>query len=319
MIKGIPYWGSDTFNDIRELNKITDLVEKEILNINSIYDLFFELSKKNNIIRVKEGDRYFYSYVRDICFNYRDRIIFIPYWSYKEKKISYNAKDKQHLDYIDESNLVVRYEFCKLIDIIDNRQTKERKEFIEIYDVEDKELYKVSIQGLPYINEEVFSLNDLHKRYINSAYYYMDNEGFDFDNRYHKIDRQQGYNIEYRIRQQRCLKHWRKGLDDYSLLDYRDVRMYKYHDLTSNQKLIFTENKGYWERRYLFEAYIYCVFAANLQVQEKEYAVDFEKLGKSKRVVKYEENDISLFLKYYYKDYFVLNKLSYERYVKIVN
>lgn len=319
MINGIPYWGNETFNEMRELAKIVEVPEKVLPEADSLYTLFLLLAKKNYILRISEGDKFFYSYVRDICFNYRDRIIFIPYWSYKEKIVSYLSENRQHLDYINGHNLCVRYAFCKLIDIIDNRQTKERKEYIEVYDSENKELYKVRIKELPYITEKYFSIKDLHDRYINSAYYYMDNEGFDFENRYHKIDREHGFNIEYRIRQQRSLEHWRKGLNDYSLVDYRDVRMYKYHDLASNQKLKFDITKRYWERKYLFEAYLYCIFAANLPIEEEGYQKDFEKLGKSKRVVKYEENDVSLFLKYYYKDDIAMSKLSYEKYVKIQN
>ena len=97
------------------------------------------------------------------------------------------------------------------------------------------------------------------------------------------------------------------------------MRMYKYHELKGNQQLVFETDKKYWERKYLFEAYLYCIFAQNLTIKEREYKNEFSKLGVSKRVFKYTDKDISLFLKYYYKDNYEFNKLSYERFVKTKN
>lgn len=320
MIKGIPYWGSETFNEMRKLSEVSDLEEKSIedLGVDSIYTLFYELAKRNLIIRIKEDDKYFYSYVRDICFNYRDRVILIPYWSYLELVREINSNyDTVHLDMLDDNLVNIRHSFKLMYKIIDNRQLKVREKYIEVYDTTLKELYKIRLDNLPYITNDYFSIKDLHERYLNSAYYLVDYEDYNFNNRYHKIDREQGYNTEYKIRQKFNLKHFVAGICKYDLLNYMDFRHYKYQELISILPQNLKDRKGYWERKYLFEAYLYCIFAEGLEVLEEEYRDRFRLLGNKDRILKYEEKGIPMILKYYYKDNITLSKKSYEGYVKI--
>lgn len=306
---GIPYWGKETFKDMRKMEK-KEGREKQIeeMGVGDMYGLFFELSKRNAIIRVQDDGRYYYAYARDIIWDYRDRVIILPYWRYKEVAMEYNTKDKRHLDY-DGTTVVLRYEYEKNIYVIDNRQTHERVDSIEVYDKIKGELYKINISNLPYLSEEkgLFSMQGLYERY--KEYGYLSGE-WEKGNRYHMINSEKGNNKEYKIRSASGYKHKLKTTDYTRLLQYKDIKMYI--DETEGER----SKRAYWERRYRFESYLYCIFGENLQPEEEEEKRNFKRLGEV-RVYKYGERGNSLFLKYYYKDGVGKRKKTYEKYIPV--
>lgn len=310
MLDGIPYWGSNTFKDMRKLEKCK--IKKVDYN-GSLEGLITELFENNSIIQIKDNDIYYYTYIRDIVFNYRDGLILLPYYKYQEYSIDLNVNnnllDYKHLD-INNETINLRYAFNKNYVIIDDYKLDARISDLRVVSNDKKSILLYSL-NMKYTDRLTFSLDTLIDYYIDSCYYNK-LEDIKTDNLYHKIDKESGNNIEYKLRKKYMLPHYIYSDVDYTLLDYKDVRTYKLSDYINNNGVISNLNYSY--RRFLFESYIYFSFASDLTVLESEYAEKHEALGKTLKYYKYNKGSFYIILKHYYKKFTVYSKMTYEKY-----
>lgn len=323
-MNGTPYWGKQTFQDIRDINdlphteltldKIKDLSKSSGLSydIKDTYTLFLALANLDFLFII-EGETLFTTWCRDIRFNYRDKKVFIPYYSYKVEDLEFSREvaENDFLDTTDNKNIKIRHEFKLESILLEDRNTGIVKTQIDLYDYINKIKYKLNIPKLPYLSTETFSLADLSNRYIESAYIKVDNTDSDDWKKYLKVDTRGSKKKEHKIRLKEGLNLYAEGYND---LTYNDVRHYEYSELHEGSRMVADEIKPYWLRMYEFEAYLYCIFAQELEVEEKEYKEPFAKLGVSERFLTYTENKKPLVLKHYYKNEITLRRKSYERY-----
>jgi hypothetical protein len=319
---GIPYWGTESFSDIRDLvnlkiealtlDKINDLCKNKgiLIHVTDMYSLFLALSHLDFIF-VIEQDGTWVSWCRDIRFNYRDRFLFIPYYKYKAENytIKKHFKDMSKLDLVAENTLSIKYDFEIATMLLEERTTGFRLETITLYDYENKSKYSLSLRGITHFTPSTFSLGNLHDRYIASSYVASDLHDF-FWEKYCRIDNKFKNNREHKLRKKMGLKAYSSV---FSEIRYTDFRQYTYEELNLTS-LVSNTDKPYWLRILEFEAYLYCIFASSATVLEEEYTVLFADLGVKSRFLSYVKNGKSLILKYYYKDTLMLRRKSFERY-----
>jgi hypothetical protein len=321
-LNGTPYWGNESFSDIRSLDRlqtkpistseITDLCNSKGISVavTDMYSLFLALAHLDFLF-VIEDEGTLVTWCRDVRFNYRDRFIFVPYYKYEtaEYILSNHFKDMSKIDLIEEDIANVRHNFELCSFILDDRRTGSRVDSIMLYDYENKVKYTLSIKDVPYFSGSEFSLLDLYDRYINSAYMASDLRDFYWE-KYTRIDNKYKNNREHILRKRLELKAYS---ENYKEIAYTDVRQYTYEELKESS-LVPDNEISYWLRILEFEAYLYCVFAAGVTVSEEYYKGEFDMLGKTLRFLPCSKNGKCLVLKHYYKDDIRMRVKSYERY-----
>lgn len=342
-MKGSPCWGKNTYQDIlkidlnRAINLSLDtfntlLIKNNIddIEVKDIYTLFLALHRLNMLFVIKDKDtldsersELFLSWCSDISFNYRDRKIVIPYYSFSrvECNTKFDYSETDYIDSIGKNKISLKYAFKLNLLTVDDRETGERLDNLYVYDYESKLVYLINLSGLPYLSSETFSMEDLYNRYINSAYIVSDLVMEKEKWKYYSIENPKGryINIEHKQRSNRGLPHY---FDKYNVnYKYRDVRHYNFEELMGY--FLVDDESDFSLRLYLFEAYLYCIFAQKLEVLEDDYKTGFNALFESnsyrKRFLKVSYHDkgrYPLILKDYYCDRvnYGHRRKTYERY-----
>ena len=143
MIPGIPYFGEQSKNVEDTIRKSEISYEK---SYNSLYDLIQAEKSEKKIVVIEDEHGIWLTYLRDIRFNYRDREVYLPYYSYETRYAydNYSAKFEGHVlrDSLDSKNGIrIRYNYklCKFnINLINNR--------LVIYDTYTNKKYIVSFK-----------------------------------------------------------------------------------------------------------------------------------------------------------------------------
>lgn len=355
-MSGIPYWGSSTFSDIRELNKnsfnilsLSDLSNYANdrgfpFEVEDLHTLFTALAHLDWLFVIPENPtdyskspyqpNYFLSWARDVRFNYRDRMMFAPYFAFSVSEVQASTayQTNELLDAVvlvndvpvepeeveDSDNsttetctIALKHSFSYRLHLLDDRDTGFRRDELLVYDPRRKQGYRLTLTGLPYFQEETFSLADMYERYINAAY--IQSENFDFD--WTKYLRIQAKGVspspEQRLRKKFGFPNYFDAFKEYR---YQDVRQYHFEELYGRQMRLDSD-QPYWRRILDFESYIYCVTAQNAHPVETEYLQQYNELGIKSRHFSYGTGK-PLVLKYYYKNSPTLSKKTFERYTK---
>ena len=173
-LRGIPYWGSSSFKDTREIKNLNNknITLEEInhlckcrginISIRDVYSLFLALAELDFLF-VIESDKIYLSWCRDICFNYRDRELFIPYYYYDSMDITLDKK-LNDIDYCDIRdnyilNLKYNYNLNKYI-LHSNKDSIDLKNVV-VYDKENKVVYTIKLKGVKFLSDNYFSIVDL--------------------------------------------------------------------------------------------------------------------------------------------------------------
>lgn len=319
---GTPYWGENTFNDIRNipeleleeltLEKISELCNDRglLYDVKDIYTLFLSLAELDFLFLYGDSEA-FLSWCRDIRFNYRDRYIFIPFYTYDTKTVVVDRKvvNQKFLDVVDDRTVHVRYNFSLKKTVVNNRKDNFSEKELYLYDYISKKKYHLALPTIPFIEKGVFSLNELSDRYINSAYFLEEGVTSEDWKKYFPVNNKKRWNKEYQFRKSLNLPLYKDSFID---IGYSDVRQYSYHELFEGVRLE-EESEPFWLRIYKFEAYLYCIMAEGLDPIEEEYNSNFRQLGKTKRHITI-QGVKPLILKHYYKDNVTMRRKSYERY-----
>lgn len=299
MIKGIPYFGSNT-----------QQITKQILNSEIIQEIEYDslyLLVKNNIYKrlIVIIDNKWLTWLNDIAFNYRDKKCYLPYYTYEiyeDNSKTYRSNNKGHL-ILKDSALLVRYNY-KYNEI---KLDLTNLSFI-VYDLDTKEKYRIKTNK--WYNSNQFSINKLYNLYIDSSYRdddYLYNWNGDI---YHNILRNNKFskNKEKQIRERLNLEHISNIIDIPH--DYRDVRQYKIEEIIN--KIGFRDtNDLYRLRRLKFESYLFCILRQGCKPEE--HVEDWEELGVTKHYIKIGEH-VKLIIKSYWLDeYKPIQKRTWSR------
>ena len=292
-IPGIPYFGEDTQRIEKE---IKDLEVSFSLEYKDLYTLIQNEKSENKIVVIEDKKGVWLTYLRDIKFNYRDSIVFIPYFVYDLFEIDeiYKSKYKGHIVETENGiNLRFNYQLCKKELSIANNS------FI-LYDFELNKKYKVSFNR--FFEKETFDIDLLYNYYIESCVDYEDFFIFKHVEGYHlisrKVDKIKNYEKDLRMK--------------YHLSDYieTDVNIY-YRDVRNLSKDIYSIKIGamlfdrpYWERLLDFESYLFCILREkdNIIPQNKRFLSDWQSLGEKKSIIKYGDKEVKLIFKDYWLD-----------------
>lgn len=238
-LEGIPYLVNEKVELYKSLKPIKQL------NI-SVFDFIEQYAYKPTLVRIQG----YFTWLHDIRFNYRDKVIEIPYYSYDEfftDKIPSREIHRNHLD-IRPEGLYVKYNFKKQVINFDLKSS------LTIIDTESEQAYLVCFTS--WFNGNL-KITELYKRWLNSSFLDPENSDVNHLGGYHYISysTSQLRNNEKFQRKEYNLPDYH--LDSMQLEDYRDIRLYKkeYLDLEGIE-YEYTENYTY--RRLRFESMLYC-------------------------------------------------------------
>lgn len=293
----IPYFGKES-NCIREeinTSQIEDIITTDL------YSFVMNHLENDTIFII---NKYFYSYVSDIKFNYRDKRCFIPYYAYSlypDRLLTVNDNNGHLI--VEDDHRYVRYNFE-----YSELEVKLNTEYL-VYSIRQRKKYKIIFNRY---YTEIFSIEMLYKLYFNSCFKEDNFLVLKHEKGYHYINR---VTDEYKNREKILrAKYELPEFKSNSYKDYRDVREYKYYDLLERVGL-FTVDELYKYRRLRFESYLYC------NLREENIPVDFDEwkeLGKTKDYIKYiGEKEIPLFIKsYWLNDNLVTKKTRQRTYMR---
>ena len=300
-LHGIPYFGENT-QEIEEHIKSLDITDS--ISYKSLYDLIQSEKSDSKLVVIKEDTNAYFTYLRDIKFNYRDKEVFIPYYSYNTQEIDdiYRKKYKGHIlksDY----GIIVRYNYelrKKNLNLEDNS--------LILYNFTEDKLYTVKFEA--WFSEDKFSIQNLYQLYIEYCGNYEDYTIFKHVEGYHYISK----SIPGKVNHERELRKL-NSLSDYSSTDnainlnYRDVRNLSQSEYEAKIGINFS-NKPYWERLLDFESMLFCILRSEATPDDEKFAEIYARLGKNKQIVKY-GNTIKLIFKDYWLNDF--NAAVYQR------
>ena len=303
LIPGIPYFGLDTQSI---MDKIKNSKISRVIQYDSLYDLIQSEKSPSKLIVLdtNTNDRIYgdndisITYLRDICFNYRDKVVFIPYYIYKifktpkEPKKSMKKYKGHILDLGDSIGIRYEYKLCsKVINLIYNE--------IMLYDLEADDLYMVTFNK--YYNKPTFNIQELYNNYLAYCCSNEDYRILKHTEGYHLITK----NIPGMTNHERILRR-NYNLSDYQESsvnrNYRDVR-----NLTSSEfeaKVGFFDfSKPYWERKLDFESQLYCIMRDNVfpDDTDTEFQEEFKKFIDNKKQYLKDGDEVKLI----FKDYWV--------------
>lgn len=321
---GIPYWGETTFEDMRKLENTPAFasVPEDLQGCTDLFSLFHTLAKNGYLLKI--GD--FYTWCQDIKFNYRDKVIFAPYYTYSTFPIDTKLRHK-HLDLLDAERGVtlLHYAFqlrlhCLLCPALGYKNMR-----LTVCKPPTLELYTFDVSEYPLIEKDL-SIKELYDAYLDASYYDEAWDLVDYTNKYHWIRREHGLNKEYQLRATRDLPVY--AVNNMYATEACQ-RIYNYRDIVVNDlntiRALFNFNLNmdllYWERRYNFEAYLLLSMLAEKEFVETEFNKKFKLLGKSERWLEYDGYNCGfpLYLKHYYTVKDTMSKLSYEKYLTFKN
>lgn len=290
MIEGIPYFGDQTQRIVEQIH------QSEIVNTIEYKDVYTLIISNITDPLVVIIDNQWITWLNDIEFNYRDKKIILPYYTYNIYKLNdakhHRSNYKGHL-ILKDNTLYIRYNYTyRELELHDCNIS------LTVYNIESNE--KLRLEAHTWLSDTRVDMNKLYKLYIESSFkeddflYNKHSGGYHYITKFVKNIK----NTEQMYRKQ-------LELDDYTPdnifpTDYRDVRNYKYDEIITNHGLVSTIEL-YKIRRLRFEVYLYCSIRASLISKE------YPELGKTKRIVKY-GNTLKLIIKDYWLDNTQLKK-----------
>ena len=297
-----------------EQGDITNIAYSNI----DLYEVVSSLDKYVIIINNK-----YLSWGKDIRFDYRDLLIFLPYFQYDKKAINTDKRHK-HLDF-DGENTNIHYNFELKLHIFYNYASNYKNFDIYFADIHTLTVYHTNLNDLKF-SMQGFSIEELYNRYLNASYFDEAWEDVDFKNNYHWIGIEKNLNIEAGLRSSHALPTWKLGKTKActdivkEVFYYTDIRLYDYETLSSIYDFELNTDMLYYKRRYEFEAYLLLGVLEGLDFVETDFQEKYEKLGVTLNYIKYEkEGAFPLFLKHYYTLNSVMKKKTYEHYKRIID
>lgn len=317
-MKGLPHFGVETLATINSLQeRQPKVIDPLMLNgVTDLHTLFRYLMKNEYLFIIEHPNthRLFTSWCWDIRFNYRDREVFIPYYSYEtflhqaiERDLSNPYLTISKADN-KKKHIAVRHNFEMNKLIIDNEKEGYRHKNVCVYQPSTDSYLQIDIQSLPYLSENTFSVYELLRRHTN--YKFMLSE-FDLTSKdHHYLDFNSKKSREKRIRERQGFKTYS---NNYINLNYQDIRTYVVNPFSDEARQMTTD-EDYVTRVYDFESYLYCLFAQHAEPLELEFKQLWSSLGVTKRFITLGDT-YPLTLKYYYTDkQHTFKKLTYERF-----
>ncbi len=284
-IAGIPYFGNNN------QKKIKYILEKDIgeYRETDLYSLLLVSGEKNSVVII---DNRYLTWIEDIQLNYRDKIVSIPYYTYKKEaigpieEISTEKSYYDHIEIMGDNMVNIKYEY-ELMEMELRIGTK-----LVIYNVKNDE--KIEYNITRWANTE-FSISKLYELYKQYCYYDMQEENRQHEGGYTYISKnvEKIYNKEEALRKRYKLKTYKEKRE---LKDYRDVRIYRYDQYisrVSNEDKI--SEKLFKYRKLDFESYLFC----NLRENNKPVdCCSWDELGKSRKYIKVTDGHIPFFIKH---------------------
>lgn len=291
MIQGIPYFGENN-NELWKTIIYADINCTRFYK--SVYNFINEHINKKVVAIIE--DKYI-TWLNDIKFNYRDKQLYIPYYSFKEKQIPnkvYKTDNKGHMQLSEDfKQVILRYEYNyeKLIIRLNNFR-------LILFDLDTKEKYYAELSEYNWYNSDEFNIEELYQLYIDSCYEEDDFLINKHQGGYHFISKNIP-NFENKERKLRELY----DLCDYSAYnivdkDYRDVRQYKYEEVIQKEGIRNTLDL-YKIRRLKFESTLFCILRQHIKSNDTEFNMELDKLYAGKQIIKY-GNNIKLIFKNYW-------------------
>lgn len=274
MIEGIPFFGKEHNNIVEEIRSMSIDEHVKYGTMTELIDC--ELAK--NVVVVI--DNQWFSWLRDIQFNYRDRSAYLPYYTYElfdAELGDVKSDNKGHLLLNNETDrLYIRYNYeLKLLPI--DVETK-----LTFFDLAAHKKYSVSASNW---YEATFDENELYIKYISSAYYDFDDLLEKHEGGYHYINRQfRGFrNVEWHRRKTLELPNFKEG--SLKVHDFRDVRQYRKEELFGNtvREVIIP----YKIRRLKFDCLLYCIIAQGSMPNNVEFKSRYMKLKEKPCILNY--------------------------------
>lgn len=317
MLKGTPYWGETTFQDKRSL--LQDLqdgvVRRELPScISACTSLFetFRVLGRNQFMFIIENQ--YFSWCKDIRMDYRDKVIFIPYYEYMTTLVKTNQEHK-HLDRISDGVLLTYNYELKIMPV------DLSKLIFTVVSLDEMCIYEIDLTNLPLLDFQP-SVVELYNYYKNASFFDEAWSEIDFINNYHWISSEQGRNIEAVIRSANRLPVWKLGnhiqCTDFvkRIIAYCDIRLYNLQVLHTVFHFKLDYSLLYWERRYLFEAYLLFTSLSDMDFVEAEFNAKWRDLGTRIEMFSYGEKDFPMYLKHYYKTTDFFPRKTYEKYIE---
>ena len=293
-IPGIPYFGENT-QEIE--NRIKSAKISEHREYYSLYDLIQSEKSPDKVIIIQDDHGEWLTYLRDIKFNYRDREVYIPYYTYNIQRLPEinRKKYKGHLVTIEDNTVAVRfnYKLCKrVLNIADN--------IVQVYDFSIQEKYLVSFKY--WYSDSTFNMDELYNCYIQYCGMFEDYQLFKHVEGYHYITKRikgiVNHENELRVKYELNSYHPDSGKD--VELNYRDVRTLGKAEYEA--KIGFRmDNSPMWERQLNFESLLFCVLRGHIGPDDIQIKKEYSELGKTRPIFKY-GNTIKLIFKYYWLD-----------------
>lgn len=314
MVRGIPYWGTATFADLRSIPTLPVLS----YTANDWYSLFSMLIDDEYCVIIQDKGRVFLSWCSDVVFDYRDKAIFVPYYSYDKKAISDTQKHK-HLD-TSEDVIHLHYNFRLKLKPLLIRACRYVSDDILVYQPATKKVLRIVLTELPYvIPGSVPSADELYSRYVEATYYDELWSEVEYRNKYHWIS-DKGINIESELRRKYGLPTNELGRNTVCteqvarLLDCRDIRSY---DLSTMQSVFGYKgtNKLYPVRWFEFSAYLLLNMLSGAVWQETAFNKGLRRLQTGDEVFEYGNRELPLYIKHYYLPTDNRKPKTYERYL----
>ena len=297
-IPGIPYFGVKHNKIETDIKSSKVSFEKEY---DSLYELIQEEKGKDKIVLISYNDNEWLSYLRDIKFNYRDGLCFIPFYTYDIKEIDehYKSSYKGHILKLSDETIGIRYNYCLRQQIVD----LEHNSFV-LYDLEKECKYQVKFKK--WYSFDTFDIDELYQLYIDYLKNFEDNLIHKHTEGYHIVSKNVYAmdNAEKKFREKYKLKEYLQS--DVNIY-YRDVRNLSEEAVISKFGVDFCD-KPYWERKLDFESFLYCILHSGA-VPNNDFKLEWNKLGKSKEFIKYGNEKIKLI----FKSYWLPNCEKYKR------
>lgn len=288
MVNGIPYFGEEHNSIVKH---IKELQVTEHLSM-SLYDFIQGYAQENDCVYIIDDE--WFSWVNDTKFDYKNKKVYIPYFTYKlwtngKKRRSDN---RGHIVRDEDKVFYIRHEYK-----LETQQIWVNSEVV-VYSLKDDK--KINITFKSWIDDDTFSIDKLYNLYLVSCYREDDFLLNKHLGGYHYIDRtvDKFSNVEKNLRKEYCLCDFAEG--NVFLKSYRDVREFKFEEVFSKEAL-FSQTETYKIRRINFESYLYCVLRQHLEPEEEDFRRDWGALLRGKPYIKY-GNKIKLIIKNYWLD-----------------
>lgn len=256
---GIPYFG-ENHNSI--LKKIETTQITSVLKYDCMYNMIMTEAPKKTVVII---DNQWFTWLRDIQFNYRDGVCSLPYFTYELYDMDKTAKqqdDRGHLLVNDDNTkYLIRHNYQLNHLVLDFNDKIE----LTVYDLDTEEKYVIYTDAW---FTGKFSLSELYAKYINSAY---KEDDFLYNKHlggYHAI-LQQFYgntNKEKQYRNELGLNHYTGNI---KTEDFRDVREYRKEQLFDN--VIVEHIEQYEYRRLRFDCMLFCIIKSNAESNDDKF------------------------------------------------